>query len=1000
MTKLLRKATVGSLACTALLAAAAFAGPAAAASPARDEAPRGEGAAARSASPQKAGPEALRGAKVPVRVFPQTMGGATVLFDNGPIVTHPGGGAGGADASALQSALLMNTFGFTCSDAGAFRIADDFTVPPGEIWDLTTVTVFGYQTGSTTTSTFDVGRIQIWDGAPNAGGTVVFGDVTTNRMASTAWSNAYRVLDTTLTNNQRPVMEVVMNTVTTLDEGTYWVDIQIGGTLASGPFCPPISVLGQTTTGNALQFDGTLWNPMNDTGTNTQQGLPFVVEGTSGGNASITLNKTVGTVPAVCATTDSVTVASGTTVYYCFEVENTGGVTFEFHDLEDDHLGPLLSNFPATLGPGDTLEFIEPDTASVTVTNTGTWTAKEVIPGYTFDNTVAQGFTDISATGTALNLTDDGVAPVTMPFNFELYGASSNQLCVSNNGNMAFGTATCSGAFTNEPLPSATLGGAAIVPYWDDLDEESGNVYHQAMGSAPNRVFIVQWHQRPHFPGPNANTVTFQAVLRETANTLNFYYLDTTFGDPATNNGASATVGLQQSTTVANQYSFDTAASIPDNEAILAAIAGGEEATASDTATVTIADPDIDVDPTSLSSTLGPDEQETQTLDIHNLGTGDLEWDFEEAPPAPRVSIPRSDGNFPRGKHAPSTGLAPTNLMRPTTQSTVNLNFGTTPAYSWNSQNGPYYTVFDLGVPEELPNIAPFPGNGQFIGAGEFVDGLVYMVDVANTMWEMDPATGAILDTFTATAPSGGETWSGMAIDPTSGTVYAGSTNVATSGLYTMDVTTGVATFVGPVTNCPGLIALAVDGNGDLWGYDIVGDILLSIDKTTGAGTVVGPIGFDANFGQGMGYDPASDTVYMAAFNNGTFQPELRSVDTSTGNTTLVGVLGSTIPGGLNQLSWLGLEIGLGPCSAPQDLPWVSVDPTSGTTAPAATSTVDVTFDSTGLAAGLYEGFLCINSNDPDEDPVEVPVSLTVDEMPFFGDFEEGDFSEWSFTLP
>ena len=110
----------------------------------------------------------------------------------------------------------------------------------------------------------------------------------------------------------------------------------------------------------------------------------------------------------------------------------------------------------------------------------------------------------------------------------------------------------------------------------------------------------------------------------------------------------------------------------------------------------------------------------------------------------------------------------------------------------------------------------------------------------------------------------------------------------------------------------------------------------------------------------------------------------------------------ATTPGGLNQLSWLGLELAAGACSSPSDLPWVSVDPTSGTTAPAATSTVDVTFDSTGLTAGLYEGFLCINSNDPDEDPVEVPVSLTVedDSMPFFGDFEEGDFSEWSFVLP
>ena len=60
-----------------------------------------------------------------------------------------------------------------------------------------------------------------------------------------------------------------------------------------------------------------------------------------------------------------------------------------------------------------------------------------------------------------------------------------------------------------------------------------------------------------------------------------------------------------------------------------------------------------------------------------------------------------------------------------------------------------------------------------------------------------------------------------------------------------------------------------------------------------------------------------------------------------------------------------------------------------------------MTFDSTGLAAGTYEGVLCIESNDPDESVVEVPVSLTVevvDTMPFLDGFESGDTSQWSVT--
>jgi hypothetical protein len=49
----------------------------------------------------------------------------------------------------------------------------------------------------------------------------------------------------------------------------------------SGPWVPPITILGQTMTGNALQWtsSGDSWALAVDTGTGTQQGVPFVVEG-------------------------------------------------------------------------------------------------------------------------------------------------------------------------------------------------------------------------------------------------------------------------------------------------------------------------------------------------------------------------------------------------------------------------------------------------------------------------------------------------------------------------------------------------------------------------------------------------------------------------------------------------------------------------------------------------------------------------------------------------
>ena len=120
-----------------------------------------------------------------------------VLYDNGPIVTHPGGGFGGADASALQDVSLgMGTYGFGHQISANNRVADDFTVPAGSPWTIDTITFYAYQTGSTTTSTITDVRVQIWDGPPMVDGSnIVFGDLVTNRLASSTFSNVYRVLD-------------------------------------------------------------------------------------------------------------------------------------------------------------------------------------------------------------------------------------------------------------------------------------------------------------------------------------------------------------------------------------------------------------------------------------------------------------------------------------------------------------------------------------------------------------------------------------------------------------------------------------------------------------------------------------------------------------------------------------------------------------------------------------------------------------------------------------
>ena len=213
-----------------------------------------------------------------------------VLYDNGPLVNEPGGAPGGADGSVLQTTLGMNTLGFGHAVTSGFRVADDFTVDDPGGWQVDQITFYAYQTGSSTTSTITAVNYRIWDGVPGAAGsTVVFGDTTTNLLIDTTWSGIYRYSETT-TDTTRPIMANTASAGFSLDAGTYWLDWQVGGSLTSGPWAPPITIDGQTTTGNGLQYNPTTatWGDADDSGTLTQQGFPFIIEGTVAGGPTPT----------------------------------------------------------------------------------------------------------------------------------------------------------------------------------------------------------------------------------------------------------------------------------------------------------------------------------------------------------------------------------------------------------------------------------------------------------------------------------------------------------------------------------------------------------------------------------------------------------------------------------------------------------------------------------------------------------------------------------------
>ena len=212
--------------------------------------------------------------------FPTAVTAA--LYSNGPLVNSVGTGVGGLDESILQNTSLgLSSLGFAHQLGSTARVADDFTIV-GPDWNITNITFYAYQTGATA-STITAVNLRIWDGVPGAAGSnVVFGDDTTNIMASTVNSNILRVTETstgTATDRQIAASDVAVNI--TLPAGTYWLDWQSDGSGGSGPWAPPITISGQTTTGNARQFFSGTWADLTDAGAATPQGLPFIIQGTS-----------------------------------------------------------------------------------------------------------------------------------------------------------------------------------------------------------------------------------------------------------------------------------------------------------------------------------------------------------------------------------------------------------------------------------------------------------------------------------------------------------------------------------------------------------------------------------------------------------------------------------------------------------------------------------------------------------------------------------------------
>ena len=199
-----------------------------------------------------------------------------VIYDNGSLSTGSTSRSGvAAPAGTTWSEAQSNTgdtatsntlAGVGCQVIGVAtnnRCADDFVVPVGETWTVSGVTIFVYQTGFAGVTSPVIGaNLRIWNGVPEAAGsTIVFGDTTTNRLASSVNSNMFRVFNTTTPapgtapGTTRIIWQnnLTVAPAAVLSAGHYWVDFQSDTGATTGNFTPSNTI--QNTRGG-MHFNG------------------------------------------------------------------------------------------------------------------------------------------------------------------------------------------------------------------------------------------------------------------------------------------------------------------------------------------------------------------------------------------------------------------------------------------------------------------------------------------------------------------------------------------------------------------------------------------------------------------------------------------------------------------------------------------------------------------------------------------------------------------------
>lgn len=152
---------------------------------------------------------------------------------------------------------------------------------------------------------------------------------------------------------------------------------------------------------------------------------------------------------------------------------------------------------------------------------------------------------------------DDGNAVVSLPFPLTFYGVPVSSVRVAMNGMICTVVATDCGVSFRIPIPmgrDSQINYGFVAPMSDDwwgvpdATFPNSGVYTKTTGTAPNRKFVVTWHDMRAFADRAStfpNGVRFQVVFTEGNTGFDANYLSTLTLTSSHSGGASASIGVQ-----------------------------------------------------------------------------------------------------------------------------------------------------------------------------------------------------------------------------------------------------------------------------------------------------------------------------------------------------------------------------------------------------------------------------------------------------------------------